>query len=141
MPTRNAEATWNGTLQEGTGSFKAESGTVGGSYSFGTRFGEEKGSNPEELLAAAHAACFSMALSGQIAKLGGTPESVTTQAACTVEKVGQGFKITTIELRTRARVSDMDDAKFQEAAQNAKTGCPVSQALAGVDIKLDASLE
>ena len=141
MPTRNAEATWEGTLQGGKGSYKAESGSVGGAYSFGTRFGDTRGSNPEELLAAAHAACFSMALSGQIEKVGGTPESVTTDAACTVEKVGQGFKITTMELRTRARVSGIDDAKFQEAAQNAKTGCPVSQALAGVDIKLDAALE
>lgn len=140
MPTRNAEATWEGTLQKGKGSYKAESGTVGGSYSFATRFGDERGSNPEELLAAAHAACFSMALSAQIEKSGGTPESVTTEAACTVERVGQGFKITTIELRTRARVSGMDEAAFQEAAQAAKTGCPVSQALAGVDIKLDATL-
>lgn len=140
MATRNAEATWDGTLQGGKGTYKAESGSVGGSYSFGTRFGDASGSNPEELLAAAHAACFSMALSGQIEKAGGTPESVTTEAACTVEKVGQGFKITTMELRTRARVSGMDDAKFQEAAQNAKAGCPVSQALAGVDIKLDAAL-
>ena len=81
-----------------------------------------------------------MAFSGQIEKLGGTPESITTEAACTVEKVGQGFKITTIELRTRARVTGLDEAKFQEAAQNAKNGCPVSQALAGVDIKLDATL-
>ncbi|HEX6926858.1 MAG TPA: OsmC family peroxiredoxin [Longimicrobiaceae bacterium] len=141
MPTRNAEATWEGTLTKGKGTYKAESGSVGGSYNFGTRFEDTPGSNPEELLAAAHAACFSMALSGQIEKLGGTPQSITTEAACTVERVGQGFKITTMELRTRARVSGMDEAKFQEAAQNAKTGCPVSQALAGVDIKLDAALE
>jgi lipoyl-dependent peroxiredoxin len=140
MPTRNAEATWEGSLQGGKGSYKAESGSVGGSYSFGTRFGDSSGSNPEELLAAAHAACFSMALSGQIEKLGGTPQSITTEAACTVEKVGPGFKITTMELRTRAHVSGMDEAKFREAAQNAKTGCPVSQALAGVDIKLDATM-
>lgn len=141
MPTRNAEATWEGGLQGGKGSYKAESGSVGGSYSFGTRFGDASGSNPEELLAAAHAACFSMALSGQIEKAGGTPQRVNTQAACTVEKVGPGFKITSMELRTRAKVSGMDAARFQEAAQAAKTGCPVSQALAGVDIKLDAALE
>lgn len=141
MPTRNAEATWKGTLQQGTGSYKGESGSLGGTYSFGTRFGDERGSNPEELLAAAHAACFSMALSGQLEKAGGKPESVNTEAACTVEKVGQGFKITTIELRTRVRASGLDEAKFQEAAQAAKSGCPVSQALAGVDIKLDAALE
>ena len=141
MPTRNAEATWEGGLQGGKGSYKAESGSVGGSYSFGTRFGDASGSNPEELLAAAHAACFSMALSGQIEKAGGTPQSVSTQAACTVEKVGPGFKITSMELRTRAKVSGIDAARFQEAAQAAKTGCHVSQALAGVDIKLDAALE
>ena len=141
MPTRNAEATWEGKLQGGKGSYKAESGSVGGSYDFGTRFGDGRGSNPEELLAAAHASCFSMALSGQIEKAGGDPRSITTQAACTVEKVGQGFKITTMELRTRARVSGLDEAAFQEAVQNAKTGCPVSQALAGVDIKVDAALE
>lgn len=141
MPTRNAEATWKGTLQQGNGSYKGESGTLGGTYSFGTRFGDEKGSNPEELLAAAHAACFSMALSLQLQQAGGQPESVHTEAACTVEKVGQGFKITTIELRTRVRASGLDEAKFQEAAQAAKSGCPVSQALAGVDIKLDAALE
>ena len=141
MPTRNAEATWEGGLQGGKGSYKAESGSVGGSYSFGTRFGDSSGSNPEELLAAAHAACFSMALSGQIEKAGGTPQRVNTQAACTVEKVGPGFKITSMELRTRAKVSGIDAARFQEAAQAAKTGCPVSQALAGVDIKLDAALE
>lgn len=141
MPTRNAEATWKGTLQQGNGSYKGESGTLGGTYSFGTRFGDEKGSNPEELLAAAHAACFSMALSLQLEQAGGQPESVHTEAACTVEKVGQGFKITTIELRTRVRASGLDEAKFQEAAQAAKSGCPVSQALAGVDIKLDAALE
>ena len=141
MPTRNAEATWEGGLQGGKGSYKAESGSVGGSYSFGTRFGDASGSNPEELLAAAHAACFSMALSGQIEKAGGTPQRVNTQAACTVEKVGPGFKITSMELRTRVKLSGIDAARFQEAAQAAKTGCPVSQALAGVDIKLDAALE
>jgi osmotically inducible protein OsmC len=82
-----------------------------------------------------------MALSAQIEKAGATPQRVTTQAACTIEKVGPGFKITTMELRTRARVPGLDDAKFQELAQAAKTGCPVSQALTGLDVKLDAALE
>jgi osmotically inducible protein OsmC len=141
MPTRNAEATWEGGLQGGKGSYKAESGSVGGNYSFARFSDDAGGSNPEELLAAAHAACFSMALSGQIEKAGGTPQRVNTQAACTVEKVGPGFKITSMELRTRAKVSGIDAARFQEAAQAAKTGCPVSQALTGVDIKLDAALE
>jgi len=140
MPTRNAEATWEGGLREGKGSYKAESGSVAGSYSF-ARFEDAGGSNPEELLAAAHASCFSMALSAQIEKAGATPQRVTTQAACTIEKVGPGFKITTMELRTRARVPGLDDAKFQELAQAAKTGCPVSQALTGLDVKLDAALE
>lgn len=140
MPTRNAEATWEGGLQGGKGRFKGESGSVQGTYSF-SRFGESAESNPEELLAAAHASCFSMALSGQIEKAGFKPERVSTQAACTIEKVGQGFKITTMELRTRVRAQGIDEGKFQEAAQAAKTGCPVSQALTGVDIKLDAGLE
>lgn len=141
MATRKAEATWEGGLQNGDGNFQGESGAISGSYSFGTRFGDTPGTNPEELLAAAHAACFSMALSGQIAALGGDPQSVQTEAACTVEKVGDGFKITTMQLRTRARVSGMNEAKFREAAENAKNGCPVSQALAGVEISLDAALE
>jgi osmotically inducible protein OsmC len=141
MPVRNASAEWKGTLKEGNGDFKSESGAIGGSYSFGSRFGDSGGTNPEELLAAAEAACFSMALSGALEKNGARPESIRTEAACTVEKVGDGFEITTIKLRVRARASGIDNAKFQEVAEGTKAGCPVSKALAGVDILLEATLE
>ncbi len=141
MPTRNASATWEGGLQSGTGSFEGESGAVGGAYSFGSRFGDAGGTNPEELLAAAEAACFSMALSGGIEKAGHTPQQVRTEAACTVEKSAEGFTITTILLKTRARVPGMDEGEFREVAEKTKQGCPVSRALAGVDIQLDAALE
>lgn len=141
MPTRNASATWEGGLKGGTGNFTGESGAVGGQYNFSSRFEEGTGSNPEELLAAAHAACFSMAFSGQLENAGATPERVHTEAACTVQKQGDGFTITTMKLRTRARVPGIDEGKFQEVAQAAKAGCPVSRALAGVDIQLEATLE
>ena len=141
MPTRNASAVWEGGLQKGKGSYKGESGAVSGSYSFGTRFGGERGSNPEELLAAAEAACFSMALSVGLEQNGTPPTRVETQAACTVEKVGEGFKITTMKLDTRATVPNIDEAKFRQIAEKTKTTCPVSVALAGVKIELDAKLE
>lgn len=141
MPTRKASASWEGGLKGGKGRFDAESGTIGGNYSFGTRFGEDRGTNPEELLAAAEAACFSMALSGALEKAGFPPERVETKAACTVEKVGDGFKITTIKLTTRATVPNIEAAKFQEVARGAKEACPVSQTFKGnVQIDLDASL-
>lgn len=141
MPTRNASATWEGGLKGGKGNFTGESGAVGGQYNFSSRFEEGTGSNPEELLAAAHAACFSMAFSAQLENAGATPERVHTEAACTVQKQGDGFTITTMKLRTRARVPGIDEGKFQEVAQAAKAGCPVSRALAGVDIQLEATLE
>lgn len=141
MPTRNASAVWEGGLQGGNGRFDGESGAIGGSYSFGSRFGEAGGTNPEELLAAAEAACFSMALAAGLEKAGHAPTRVETRAACTVEKVGDGFGITTMKLRTRAVVPGIDDAQFQEIANGTKSGCPVSKALAGVNITLEASLE
>lgn len=141
MPTRNATATWEGGLQGGKGSFKGESGAVGGQYNFSSRFEEGTGSNPEELLAAAHAACFSMAFSAQLEASGTKPERVHTEAACTVQKQGDGFTITTMKLRARARVPGIDQGKFQEIAEKAKAGCPVSRALAGVDIQMEATLE
>jgi lipoyl-dependent peroxiredoxin len=141
MPTRKASASWDGGLQGGKGSFKGESGVISGNYSFGTRFGDVKGTNPEELLAAAEAACFSMALSGALEKNGTPASRVQTNAACTVEKVGEGFKITTMKLDVTADVANVDDAKFQEIAQATKKGCPVSVALAGVDIQLAAKLQ
>ena len=141
MPTRKSTAKWEGGLQGGRGSFEGETGAVQGAYSAGSRFAEAGGSNPEELLAAAHAACFSMAFAAALEKAGATPESVQTQAACTVERQGEGFTITTMHLRTRARVSGVDEERFQELAQAAKAGCPVSRALAGVNISVEATLE
>jgi osmotically inducible protein OsmC len=140
MPTRTATAQWKGGLKGGTGSFKGQTG-LGGSYSFGSRFEDAVGSNPEELLAAAEAACFSMALSAGLEKEGFAPTSVDTTAACTVEKVGEGFKITTMKLMVKAVVPGIEDAKFQAIAAATKDGCPVSSALKGnVQIGLEATL-
>jgi len=141
MPTRKANATWEGGLQGGKGSFAGESGVISGGYSFGTRFGDAAGTNPEELLAAAEAACFSMALAVGLEQAGTPATRVHTEAACTVDKVAEGFKITTMKLQVRAQVPGIDAAKFQEIAQATKVGCPVSKALAGVDIQLEAQLE
>ncbi len=141
MPTRKANAVWEKGLKNGNGSFRGESGVINGKYSFGTRFGEERGSNPEELLAAAEAACYSMALSLGLETNGTPPEQVTTDASCSIEQSGSGFKITTMKLDVRAKVPGLDDAKFQQIANATKDGCPVSQALKGnVDIQLHAQL-
>jgi len=140
MPVRKASAVWNGTLKEGNGTMKMQSGAYEGKYSFGSRFEEDPGTNPEELIAAAHAGCFSMALSGALTKSGFTPERVETSAKAHLEKVGEGFKITRIMLTCEASVPGIDDAAFQDLAAGAKAGCPVSRALAGVDISLDAQL-
>ena len=141
MPTRNASAVWEGGLKGGKGSFEGESGAIRASYSFGSRFTDEGGTNPEELLAAAEAACFSMALAAGLEGKGHAPTRVETRAACTVEKVEDGFKITTMRLRVRASIPGLDDAAFQEAVQATRVGCPVSKALAGVDIQVEAVLE
>ncbi len=142
MPTRKASAVWEGGLRGGKGSFKAESGMVGGNYGFGSRFEQAPGSNPEELLAAAHAACYSMALSAGLERAGKAPTRVATEAACTVEKVGEGFKITKMRLVVRGKVPGMDEAAFLAAAEVTKDGCIVSGALKGnVAFELDAKLE
>ena len=141
MPDRRASAVWEGGLKGGKGTFKGESGAIAGNYSFSSRFEEGAGSNPEELLAAAHAACFSMALGAQLEGNGTPPTRIDTNAVCTVEKVGAGFKITTMRLTTRAAVPGIDAAKFQELANAARDGCPVSQVLkGGLKIILEASL-
>jgi len=141
MPKRKASAVWKGGLKGGTGTFKTPSGNISGNYSFSSRFEEGAGSNPEELLAAAHAACFSMALSAQLEGNGTPPTNVETNAMCTVEKVGAGFKITTMHLTTRASVPNIDAAKFEQIANAALDGCPVSQALKGnVKFEMDAKL-
>jgi lipoyl-dependent peroxiredoxin len=140
VPTRNATAVWEGGLKGGKGSFKGESGAVSAPYSFGTRFENAPGTNPEELLAAAHAACYSMALSAGLEKGGKPPTKVETKAACTIEKVGDGFQITSIKLTCRATVPGIDAAAFAQVAEATKGGCPVSKALAAVKIELDAKL-
>ncbi len=140
MPVRNASARWEGTLKEGNGKMKLGSGAYEGKYSFGSRFEESPGTNPEELIAAAHAGCFSMALCAGLGKSGFSPKSVATSARAHLEKVGEGFKITRIELTTEASVPGIDEAAFHEHAEGAKKNCPVSQALAGVEILLDAKL-
>jgi lipoyl-dependent peroxiredoxin len=140
MPTRTADAHWEGSLPEGHGTMRMASGSYEGPYSFQSRFEEGDGTNPEELIAAAHAGCFSMALSGGLGKAGHEPESVDTTAAVHIDKVGDGFKITRIELDTKARVPGIDASEFEREAQAAKEGCPVSQALAGTEITLRAEL-
>jgi lipoyl-dependent peroxiredoxin len=142
MPTSNANAVWEGGLKTGRGRFKAGSGAFEGDYSFPTRFEGARGTNPEELIAAAHAACLSMALAGGLEK-GGTPASrISTRASCTVEKVGDGFKITRMRLEVRGQVPGIDESAFVKAAEAAKKGCPVSGALQGnVQFDLDARLE
>ena len=116
------------------------SGAFEGQYNFSSRFESGTGTNPEELLGAAHAACFSMALSAGLGGAGFKPQRVSTTAKVTVEKVGEGFKITRIQLNTEASVPNIDPGKFQEIAKATKTGCPVSQALASVPMELDAKL-
>ncbi len=140
MPTANAEARWNGTLKEGSGKMKLGTGAFEGSYTFASRFENGKGTNPEELIGAAHAGCFSMAFSAGLGRAGFTPEYVQTKAKVTLEKVEGGFGITTIELDTEAKIPGIDEKTFQEQAEGAKKGCPVSKALAGVNIKLNAKL-
>lgn len=142
MPTRKSSAVWEGGLRGGKGSYALGSGQGKGTYGFGSRFEESPGSNPEELIAAAHAACFSMALSGGLERAGKAPTRIATEAVCTVEKVGEGFTITRMKLVTRAQVPGMDQAAFTAAAEAAKDGCPVSRALKGnVAFELDAKLE
>ena len=139
MPTRSASAKWEGGLKSGRGSFSGQTG-LGGQYNFSSRFESGTGSNPEELLAAAEAACFSMALSGGLEKNGTPATSVETKADCTIEKVGDAFTITRIALDVRAVVPNIDDATFQKIAADTKVNCPVSRALKAVDISVSAKL-
>lgn len=139
MPTRKASAVWNGGLKGGNGSFKGQTG-LGGSYSFGSRFENATGSNPEELLAAAEAACFSMALSGNLEKNGTPPGSVETSAACTIEKVDDKMTVTKIELTVKVSGAKLDTATFDRIVEETKNGCPVSRALKAVPITVQATL-
>lgn len=138
MPTKKANAIWKGDLKSGNGTMKVGSGAYEGAFSFATRFEDKEGSNPEELIGAALAGCFSMAFSNELDKAGFAPNSVETSADVTIDP-GAGA-ITTIKLVTKGDVSDIDNEKFQEIAKAAKSGCPVSKALTGVDIKLDVTL-
>lgn len=141
MPTRRATAVWEGGLKNGKGSFRGQTG-LHAAYSFGSRFEDGAGSNPEELLAAAEAACYSMALSLGLEGAGHAPRRIETEAACTIGKVGDGFRITGMRLRVRASVPGLDAAQFQRIAEATRTGCPISAALSGnVPIELDAQLE
>src|SRR5687767_13640408 len=140
MPVRTATARWEGPLQGGKGAMRLGTGAFDGAYSFGTRFEEEPGTNPEELIGAAHAGCFSMAFAGRLGKAGFAPKRVSTTANVHLTKGEAGFSITTVELKTEAEVPNIDEAKFQEIAEDAKKNCPVSRALAGTDIKVEAKL-
>lgn len=141
MPVRSAEAVWKGSLKEGAGTMKMASGAYEGQYSFSSRFEEGSGTNPEELIAAAHAGCYSMALSAELGRAGYTPDQVNTTAQVHLTKGESGFGITRVHLITEARVPGIDEAAFQEQAEKAKKGCPVSRALGAVDeVTLDAKL-
>ncbi|MFU8860233.1 MAG: OsmC family protein [Cyclonatronaceae bacterium] len=140
MPKRTADAKWNGNLKDGNGTMKFGSGAFEGAYSFASRFEAGKGTNPEELIGAAHAGCFSMAFSGALGKADYNPESVSTTATVHLVKSDAGFTISRIELDCEAKVPGIDNEKFQEIAEGAKKGCPVSRALARVEIVLNAHL-
>ena len=140
MITRSAEAHWNGSVTQGTGTIKLGSGAYEGQYSFNTRFADGVGTNPEELIGAAHAGCFSMALSGVLTRAGTPPTHIHTTAKVSLDKTEAGFVISKIVLTTEAEVPGIDGAAFAEAANNAKLNCPVSKALAGVEIHLEAKL-
>jgi osmotically inducible protein OsmC len=140
MATRTAKAEWNGNLQQGKGSMALGSGAFQGAYSFASRFEEGTGTNPEELVGAAHAGCYSMALAAAIGRAGFEPKRVATQATVRLMKVDEKPTITEIVLDTEAEVPGLDAAKFQELAEGARSGCVVSRALAGTTIKLNAKL-
>ena len=140
MPARIGTAAWDGTLKEGKGSMKLGSGAYEGPYSFKSRFEEGTGTNPEELIGAALAGCFSMALSANLEKAGHPAQHVETKANVKLEMVDGGPKITSIELQNESRVAGIDAAAFQEQAEKTKAGCPVSKALTGTEIKLNAKL-
>ncbi|MEP6943655.1 MAG: OsmC family protein [Betaproteobacteria bacterium] len=137
---RKATARWQGTAKEGSGALTTQSATLKDTpYSFTARFGDGKGTNPEELIAAAHAGCFTMALSFMLNNAGFTAEAIDTEATLTMEQVGGNWTVTAIHLTTRARVPTIDAAKFAEIAGNAKTNCPISRLL-NTTITMDAKL-
>lgn len=140
MPVRTADAVWNGSLMDGKGQISVGSKSFTGAYDWRGRSGDGAGTNPEELLGAAHAGCFSMALSHGLAEAGHPPTQVHTTAKVNFDKKGDGFAITRIDLIVEAKVPGIDDAAFHKAAKGAKENCPVSKALAATPITLDAKL-
>lgn len=142
MAVRTANAEWRGDLPSGIGTVRTESGVLDASYSFSSRFEEGSGTNPEELIGAAHAGCFSMALANILAEAGEAPEQVATTARVHLEKGDDGFQVTRIELTSEVDAPGLDDEAFQAHARDAKEGCPISQLLSpGVEITLDARLK
>lgn len=140
MPIRKAKAEWSGDLLSGKGNLATETGSFNGQYSFSSRFEEGTGTNPEELIAAAHAGCYSMALSAGLAKGGYKPISVKTEDQVYIEKLEEGFRITKIVVNCEAVVEGIDEATFQTYAENTKNTCPVSKALTGTTFELNAKL-
>ncbi len=140
MPVRSAEALWLGSVREGRGTVKLGSGSFEGQYSYPSRFEQGTGTNPEELIAAAHAGCFSMALSSGLGRAGFEPKSIRTVARVHVERIADAWRITRVELDTEADVPGISEKAFLEQAESAKARCPVSVALAGVEIVLRATL-
>lgn len=140
MPIRSADAVWEGPLQGGKGTMSFGSGAFEGQYSFSSRFEEGTGTNPEELIAAAEAGCFSMALSGALGRNETPPTKISTTAKVHLDKAEVGFQIPLIELTCEAEVPGIDDAEFQRIANDVKASCPVSKVLAGAEITLDAKL-
>lgn len=137
---RTSEAEWTGSVTEGNGKIKLGSGAFEGAYSFGSRFGEEVATNPEELIAAGHAGCFTMALSATLGRAGFQPTKIETKAIVKLEKQGEAFVIPNIDLETEAVVPNISDEEFQKLATSAKENCPVSKVLAGAEISLKATL-
>ena len=137
---RSAEAEWTGDLKAGKGTMKLGGGAYEGAYSFRSRMEEGPGTNPEELIGAAHAGCLTMALSGFLGRAGYEPESIETDATVQIDKVGDGFKITSIALSTRAKVPGIDQGELEKQVQEAKENCPVSVALAATDISVESEL-
>lgn len=141
MPIRTASARWEGTLTEGSGTVRTGKGGLSGNYSFKSRFEEGEGTNPEELIGAAHAGCFSMAFAKGLTEAGFPPTAVETTAAVRLEKTDAGMTVTRIELDSTGQVPDIDEAEFQKLAEAAKAGCPISRLLSpGVEITLRATL-
>jgi osmotically inducible protein OsmC len=140
MILRKASAMWEGTLKEGKGTMRTGSGAFEGPYSFATRFGDDRGTNPDELIAAAHAGCFSMELAARLTQAGHPPTGIRTEAELGIEPVRGGYSIKHVRLLTHGIVPGIDEAEFRKHAEGARDNCPVSKALAGVEITLEARL-